>query len=90
MLVKKQKKRFDANVQGFFFFSPVLSDCELAPRMERFQNPLYFLFKILLMRPPSLRARGKCQEERGGRVGEDQSESLFSIEVDYSDLLPLV
>lgn len=91
MLVKKQKKRFDANVQGFslFFFRPVLSDCELAPRMERFQNPLYFLFKILLMRPPSLRARGKCQE-RGGRVGEDQSESLFSIEVDYSDLLPLV
>lgn len=73
----------------FYFFRPVLSDCELAPQMERFQNPLYFLFKILLMRPTSLRARGKCQE-RGGRVGEDQSESLFSIEVDYSDLLPLV
>lgn len=93
MLVKKQKKRFDANVQGFYFififFRPVLSDCELAPRMERFQNPLYFLLKILLMRPTSLRACGKCQERRG-RVGEDQSESLFCIEADCSDLLPLV
>lgn len=64
-----------------FFFCPVLSDCELAPRMERFQNPLHFLFKILLMHPTALRARGKCQK-RGGIVGQDQSGSLFSAEVD--------
>lgn len=39
-----------------FVYFPVLSDCKMACWLECFQNPLYFLFKNVLIHPTSLRA----------------------------------